>query len=139
MRVFLCDYSGFSLAIPMDCVCALTLCGSETPQDGNTYISLPALLDHPDENIRHGIIVKNENDENRDNAENRTVLLTTEVRCETEISDDEIYPLPKAFKTLSFSQIFTGMQIDSLPVLLLDPQQLIRNLDKIEEQKELTV
>jgi hypothetical protein len=137
MRVFLCAYTGFSVAIPMSSVCALTLY-DDAPQEtverkqenGNTYISLPLLFGLPEELIRHGIVLKNGNDEDHNIDENRTVLLTAEVKCETEIPDEKIYPLPKIFAFLRFSAIFSGIQFDSCPVLLINPEYLVQNLYK---------
>ena len=138
MRVFLCDYSGFSLAIPMSSVSALTLY-EDNQKEGNTYISLPALFDLPGDVTRHGVILKNGDDDDHNIDENRTVLLTTEIKCEKEIADEEIYPLPKIFDNMSFSGMFSGIQINSSVVLLLDPEQLVQNIDKIERQKDLTL
>ena len=155
MRVFLCVYSGFSLAIPMSSVSALSLFDNDAPQileykqeNGNSYISLPRLFDLPEEIIRHGIILKNGGEDNNDEdyniKENRTVLLTTEVKCETEISDTEIYPLPKIFGSLRFSRLFSGIQFassvyGSFPVLLLNPGQLLQSVNKTKDDMELSI
>ena len=137
MRVFLCDYSGFILAIPMSSVCALMLYENEARQtvehnaeNGNTYISLPRLFELGEENIRHGIILKNTEDEDQNIDKNRTIILTTEVKCETELKDDEIYPLPKIFAIWRLSAMFSGIRFDSRPLLLLDTGQLVQNLYK---------
>ena len=154
MRVFFCAYTGFSLAIPMSSVSALTLYEAEAlhaveykQENGNTYISLPRLFMLPEECIRHGIILKNGDDEDHNIEENRTVLLTTEIKYETEIPDSEIHPLPKTFRYSRFSGMFSGIQFDcnrtgaadSLPVLLLNPEQLVQNANKAEGYKELSV
>ena len=142
MRVFLCAFGEFSLAIPMNTVSSLTLYTEETAleyngESRNTYISLPRLFNLPQAFIRHGIILKYGNEDDN-TAENKTILLTTEITCETEIPDEEIYPLPKVFGGLRFSTLFSGIQFDSRPrreheisdaagnpVLLLDTSLLL--------------
>ena len=145
MRVFLCAFGSFSLAIPMRSVSSLTLCASGQSQtveynheNHNTYVSLPRLFNLQSENIRHGIILKDGDDENEDSqiTENRTILLTTEVICETEIQGEEIYPVPKVFGSMYFSTLFSGILFDSRaltnmagsPVLLLDIEQLVQRI-----------
>ena len=113
----------------MDSVCALTLYDNEAPQGKNTCISLPRLFEFGEEHIHHGIILKN-GDDDQNMEENRIVLLTTEVKCETEINDDEIYPLPKILAVWRLSSIFSGIRFDSRPLLLLNPGQLVQNLYK---------
>lgn len=108
----------------------------------STYISLPRLFNLPLEDIRHGIILKNDND-----TDNKIILLTTKVECETDIPAGEIYSVPKVFNCLRFSSLFSGIQFASrlrqrhtvsdsansssdnsedIPVLLLNPEYLIQ-------------
>jgi len=153
MRVFLCAFTGFSVAIPMSSVSSITLCADEATQtteynqvNRNTYVSLPRLFNRPMENIRHGIILKNSDDEDSDAEdyniiENKTILLTTEIEGEAEIPDEAIYPIPKVFNGMRFSALFSGFQFDSRavpdtantvgsPVLLLNPGQLLESVQK---------
>jgi hypothetical protein len=150
MRVFLCAFNGFSVAIPMHSVSSLMLyAGGQAQTAGsdqekqNTYVSLPRLFNALQEEIRHGVILKNPGDEDSDaDDDNATggkiILLTTEVKCETEIPGEEIYPVPKALKYTGFSALFSGIQFGSggiadnagLPVLLLNPKTLIQNMQK---------
>ena len=152
MRVFLCAFAGFSLAIPMRSVSSMMLHEKKAKQlleydreTHLTYVSLPILFGLPLENTRHGLILKNSENEDIDTKENKTILLTTEVECETEIPDKKIYPLPKAFGAMQFSLLFSGIQFDPEPnrqravtdnsntpadslVLLLDIEQLIQRI-----------
>ena len=134
----------------MDSVSSLFLCADESArtaaydrESGNTCISLPVLFNRHREKIRHGIILKKpgEDDLYNDNRilENKTIMFTTEVECETDIPDDEIYPVPKVFGGFRFSAMFSGIQFNSrplrernvsynlgCPVLLLDSERLLQ-------------
>ena len=147
MRVFICSFGSFSLAIPMNSVASMTLCADRAAngaaveynqENRNTYISLPRVFNLQIENIRHGIILKDgDNDsEDSDTTEDKIILLTTEVLCETEIPDEEIYPMPKVFGGMLFSALFSGILFDSRiisnsagePVLLLDTKKLVQRI-----------
>lgn len=123
MRVFLCAFTGFLVAIPMHAVSSLVLYTDGESVQENICVSLPLLFNLPQENIRHGIILKN-----------NIILLVTEVICETEISQEAIFPLPKIFNVMRFSMLFSGIQFDSRiaetagnPVLLLNSEQIIQS------------
>ena len=132
MRVFLCVFKDFSVAIPMAFISSLYLHTEETvyneaviynPQTQDFFVSLFCLFNLPSETTRHGIVLKNEiNDIN-------VTLLSTQVDSEIEIPDNKIYPMPKAFKNMSFSCFFDGIQFSedtkSKPLLFLNPEQLI--------------
>jgi hypothetical protein len=130
MRVFLCAFTGFSVAIPMYSVSSLALYTNEASsskpfeENQDTCISLPGLLKFPLENIRHSIVMKS-----------NVVLFTTEVECEAEIPDEEIYPLPKIFDRMRFSRLFSGIQLGSNLRLILNPERLAQSI----HDKELTV
>ena len=143
MRVFLCSYKSFSLAIPIESVSLITLHTGNAEkkiefknENRNTYISLPLLLNSPQDVIKHGIILKNINeDQDNDVFEDRTILLTTEIECETEIDDENIYSIPHVFKITRFSYLFSGIFFYSQNhegglILLMNPKQLIQNLKK---------
>jgi hypothetical protein len=113
MRVFLCPYDGFSLAIPMDTVLSVTLNRkkNEKPveydhENFNTYISLPLLFNCALSDVRHGMILKDGIDEQ---LENKIILLTYEIESETELSANKIYPVPKALTVMKFSRFFSGI------------------------------
>ena len=142
MRVFLCAFAGFSVAIPMDSVLSLMLYTRRTsktveynPQNGNAYVSLPRLFRRPLEDIRHGIILKNNNDDFNQTAKNKIILLTTNVECEAEIPPKQIYPLPGVFRPFRFSAFFNGIFFNSNnhedhPMLLLNTGQLVKNIER---------
>ena len=130
MRVFLCGFGNFSIAIPMSSVSTLALYtgsreGCETitrgENDGSTFISLPLLFGLGSEIIKHSITL---------NSDNKIVLLCTEVELETDIPDEEIYPLPKVLDGTRFYTLFSGIKFASTPVLFLDTKQLIQKAVK---------
>ena len=134
MRVFLCDYEDFYLAIPMHSVASMALYLDEEAQPDmftyieylqSTFVSLPHLFNLPDNRIRHYITLKN------DEAENTTVLLSTEVICETDIPAGAIYPVPKIFSNTRFFLLFNGINVASCnPILLLNPEGLVQFIQK---------
>ena len=148
MRVFLCPYGGFSLAIPTDIVLSVTLHSRVTgntveynQENQNTYISLPLLFNCAGREVMHGIILKDGNDEL---PENKFVLLTYKIENETELDANKIYPLPKSFSFMKFSHFFEGIafskprQHEKTPgdiqaqdlVLLLNPPRIVQNIKK---------
>jgi len=150
MRVFICSYSWFSLAIPMDHVSSIFLHSNNLNQkfdfiteNCNTHISLPLLLNCPNENVKHGIILKdaNNNNDSNDSMENKVILFSTAVESEKDIPTDKIYPPPKIMDVMQFSLIFNGIffynrhsgAVDDKTndiVLLLNPLQLVKNIHK---------
>jgi hypothetical protein len=152
MRVFLCSYNGFLLAIPMDAVSFITQHQKKAEkaleykaQKHNTYISLPLLFKQPLLNIRHGIILKaGSNDEDNNIIENKTILLTTKVECEIEIPEKEIHSIPKTLEVMRFSLLFNGIIFNSHTgnehavsnfsqedmILLFNPEKLIKNIKR---------
>jgi hypothetical protein len=145
MKVFICSYSRFSLAIPMDFVSSIFLHSdnsnnkiSYTAENGDIYISLPMFLECPDVNIKHGIILRNDNDP----QEKKVILLSAEVEREKEIPQEYFFQAPKIMSLLKFSQIFSSMffhtrrhdESDNKAInelaLLLNPQRLIQNIQK---------
>ena len=123
MRVFLCFFTGFSVAIPMDCVASLILHKKAAKQtieydseNNNTFISLPLLFQSPQAVIRHGIILKtgnnNESEDTSGGLKNKIILLTTEVECEAEIPSEKIYPVPGVLGVFNFSAFFNGISFN---------------------------
>jgi hypothetical protein len=148
MRVFLCPYGGFSLAIPMDAVLSVTLHRNNpektieyNQENFNTYISLPLLFNFENRELSHGIILKDGSDEQ---LENKYVLLSYKIESEAELSAKKIYPLPESFSAMKFSNFFTGIvfynrsQNEKTPsgiypqelVLLLDPPHIVNYIKK---------
>jgi len=144
MRVFICAFRDFSLAIPIDSVSLITLYQESArkavvynEENHNTYISLPLLLKHPQAIIHNGIILKDgEDTENNGIIENKNILLTTEIEYEIDIPDEKIHPIPKIFMRLRFSTAFKGIIFYSRQTheenltLLLNPEKLVRNIKR---------
>jgi chemotaxis signal transduction protein len=132
MRVFLSDFSGFTLAVPMDAVASIMLYKQEEEnpvrhdaENCNTYISLPRLFNLPGEAVCHGIILQQ-----HDSTANKVVLLTSEIMRDIEIPNEEFYPIPKALSGLRFSTVFSGIQLADNPILLLNTEQLIYSIQE---------
>jgi hypothetical protein len=144
MRVFICSYNNFSIAIPINYVSSIMLIKEnlnktiEYKDSGNIYVSLPLFLKYPSEIIKHGIILKNKEDEKLNETDNsneeKIILLTTEIECETEIQNDKIFSIQKTFNCMQFSFIFNGIFFDSLynrygnTILLLNPDFFLKNM-----------
>ncbi|MDR1837102.1 MAG: hypothetical protein LBQ89_05530 [Treponema sp.] len=160
MRVFLCNFRGFSLAIPMDSVSFITQHQKNTEraieykaENHNTYVSLPRLFKLPLLNVRHGIILKDGNaDEDNGTIENKMILLTTKVECETEIPEKIIFPIPKTLEIMRFSFLFNGIIFNSHTgdvlsvssftqedlILLFNPEKLTKNIKrKLKHDKNI--
>ena len=144
MRVFLCSFADFSVAIPMHSVSSVVLYTDKEAQKvennqehRNTYISLPQLFNLQCEDIRHGIILKS----GEDNIEEKIILLTTEVECETEIPNEEIFPIPKVLSNKRFAALFNGIRFGSQqqPMLILNPEQLLKNTYQNKFEKEMKI
>jgi len=151
MRVFLCAFGSFTLAVPMKSVSSITLCDTlcesnageaveYKKENGNTYISLPLLFNLPQAIIKHGIILKNTEDEDtQDNSEikNKNILLATEIECEIEIPEKNIYPIPKTLKVMQFFLMFNGIIFYSQAgrsqeelVLIINPEKFVENIKR---------
>jgi len=137
MRVFLSAFSGFTLAVPMNAVAAIMLYDKKPEKiieydqkNRNTYISLPRLFNLNEEEIRHGIILREWN-----SKANKVVLLTAEIKRDIEIPDKEFHPIPKSLGALRFSRIFNGIKFSDNPILLLNIEQLTQLIQ--EEQQIL--
>jgi len=148
MQVFLCAFEEFSIAIPMESVASVALHASESveydEEGAKAVISLPELFNLPEELIRHIITLKKPNGETIDAEQNNIILLTTEIECTIDISDQRIFPLPKALSATRFSALFSGIQFNPNkisnttggPVLLLNCGELNRFTQKEARYKE---
>jgi len=144
MRVFLCSFGDFALAIPMFSVSSLTNLEDRSVQynaaandavmhdqgNHNTYISLPQLFNLADINVRHCVILNNPDGTNDDTDKNKIVLISPEVVREIEIPDEEIHVIPEVLIGTHFSMLFTGIHLSDTPVLVnpvlvLNPEQLM--------------
>jgi hypothetical protein len=109
----------------------------------NTYLSLPLLFNFPLEKIKHGIVLKSGNDDDAGVTENRNILLTTEIKCETEIPDEQIYSIPKILNLECFISgiIFastkasdkTDNTVKADMVLLVNPFRLFESIKRNRE------
>ena len=146
MRVFLCSFNEFTLAIPMKSVLSIFLFKDKAEnkiayktESSNIHISLPLLFNSPESRIHHGIVIKNEYYKN-DMKEN--ILLSTEIQNENNIPSHIFHPIPKALGVFKFSCFFSGMYFISADrsiitdknnrelVLLLDPLRLFPEINK---------
>jgi hypothetical protein len=134
MRVFLSAFSGFTLAFPMNAVGAMMLYKQKTEEavhydqeNRSTYVSLPRLFNLPDDDVYHGIILRE-----WDSKANKVVLLTTEVKRDIEIPDDQFYPIPEALGDLRFSEMFSAIHFSDNPVLLLNIEKLVQSVQKYQ-------
>jgi len=132
MRVFLSAYPSFTLAIPMEAVGSMMLYNQETEktiqhdqEKRNTYVSLPGLFNMKDKSVYHGVILRQWN-----SNENKIVLLTAEVKRDTEIPDEEFYPIPKTLGAMTFASMFKGIQFSGSPVLLLNIEHLVQIIQR---------
>jgi hypothetical protein len=134
MRVFLCSFKNFSIAIPISFVSSIMLIkenqdNTTNNNNENHYIYLPLLLEFPSAKIKHGIILKNKEDDEIDNineinnSKERIILMTTEIECEAEIQDDKIFSVQKSLKNMQFSLLFSGIFFNRYgnTILLLNP------------------
>jgi len=120
MRVFICSCGSFSVAIPISYVSSVILTQEDQDtavkhdnKNNNTYISLPLIFNYPTVKIKHGIILKNsENDDGENLLKNRCILLTAEIICETEIPEEKISALPKILKITRFPFFINGIIFD---------------------------
>jgi hypothetical protein len=145
MRVFICPYNGFSLAIPTEFIASIFIqpvnLSKSIHYNKNhiSYISLPILLNCKNLNIRHGIILKNIN---KDITKDKIILLSAKIESEQDIPDKDFYPLPKIMDITKFSHIFNGIFFNARHtdtsinesaaeiILLLNPEQLVKNILK---------
>ena len=129
MRVFLCAFGDYSVAIPTDSISSLSLSSKDeikynvvSYENSDVYISLLLLFNLPAENVRHIITLKNEI------YEKNIFLLSTQVECEFEITNEKMFSVPKTLRNTRFSVLFNGIQFDdnkeATPTLLLNTKQI---------------
>jgi len=146
MKVFICHYNKFSLAIPADFISSIFIQSFKVSNQVQynsknriTYVSLPMLFNCPNVNIKHGIILK----KNGDFAvENKIILLSAKIENEKDIPDEYFYPLPKIMNIMKISDVFNGIFFNAAHnassivesakevVLLLNTERLMQNIQK---------
>ena len=141
MRVFLCIFKDFSVAIPMSWVSSLFIYTEDAlnkaalneaahneavvynSETQDFLVSLFCLFNIPPQTTKHGIVLKNET------YPKKITLLSTQVDSEIEIADSKIYPIPKTLNGMLFSSFFSGIQFpqdtESKPIIILNPEKLI--------------
>ena len=146
MRIFLCSYDNFLLAIPMNCVSSIYISSSSNSglinydsQNRNTYISLPVFFNYKNGNTCHGIVLKTGDaldDSDSNIIENKTILLSTHIINEKELSPRDFIPVPKSLSFFSGFSVFSGIffiahnKTSEELVLLLNPQRLVQTIQK---------
>ena len=151
MRVFLCSYGGFSVAIPMSFVSSLTLLAEDTdvpdtdvPDTAAPDAAAPDAAacgeaacsdaangpDDPGACVSlPGLFelpsINARHGITLNDGEKKITLLSTEVECETEIPDEEIHPIPKVLSGTRFFALFSGIKFAACPLLVLKPGRLL--------------
>jgi len=94
-------------------------------ENGEVFISLPALLRHNKTAAPHGIVLKQGAGQPAGTAA-KTTLLTPKIDAETEIPEEDIHSLPKAMDAAyrHFRGAYcTGQNV----VLILNPEKLMHD------------
>jgi len=151
MRVFLCSYNDFTLAIPIKYVLSIFLV-TETPENKTAYftggssaeecrmnIRLPYLFNCHDVKIHHGIIIKKEYSED---SVTENILLTAEIKSEHNIPSAHFHPVPKSLSYFKITDYIKGIHFNThedcavpdgvMPelTLLLNPAKLVKAVNK---------
>jgi len=144
MKVFVCRYQKFTLAIPSEYIQSIFIQSFKinnqvqyNSKNHITYISLPMLFKCPNVNIKHGIILKKD----KFPSENKIILLSAKIENEKDIPEDFFYQLPKIMSITRFSHIFNGISFNASHIdrandpaadiiLQLDPEQLVQTIQK---------
>jgi hypothetical protein len=134
MRFFLCTFEDFCLAVPIDQVASLLLY-SQIPQaevfrdeeKGDVYFSLPHFFGSPGETVRHGLVLKEPEQERTLEERDRKILLVTMVERDENIPENRIQPLPGILFAMDGVSVITGICFveGSTPILFVDPMRLI--------------
>ena len=150
MRIFLCSYDNFFLAIPMNIVSSIFLTPKKNTgiidydsENNNTYISLPMFFNDKEYKVCHGIILKNgsqNHDTDSNLTEGRTILLSSKILSEKEIPSEHFNPVPKTLSAYRDFSIIKGIFFISHNtadketaegiVLLLNIEQLEKTIKK---------
>jgi len=140
MQAFICSFSDFSLAVPMDAVLSLddasgivskkeALLQNAVFRDPHgTYVCLPLLLRLAVRDMPHCIVLKK-----TENGEpGNIILLSTKITGSDEIHDREICRLPKVLEGTGFYALFSGIRRmeNGAPLLMLDIAGLRRHIQK---------
>jgi len=129
LKYFICALGGTNLGIPSERTERIisvtrqqeTVCETE---NGEVYISLPALLRQKDRTAPHGIVLKSGAGGSTPAATAKTILLTPKIDAELEIPEDAVRDLPKAM-TGVYTHFRGAYCTDKNIILLLNPEKLI--------------
>jgi len=120
MRYFICALGGLNLGIPAERaerILPLAHGRGAVRENGEAFISLPALFQREDIAASHGVVLKSP-------AAPKTVLLVPRIDKDMEIPEDSIRALPRAL--LGVFLYFTGVYFSNKDVfIILDTEKLI--------------
>ena len=147
MQAFICSFSDFSLAVPMDAVLSLDDASGivskkeallqntvfRDPQSGGTYVCLPLLLQFGWQNAKYDIRAAHSITLKKTGDGGSVILLSAKITKSEEIPDGEICPIPKILESTDFYALFRGIRRteDGSPLLILDTAGLIAKVRKV--------
>jgi len=130
LKYFICALGRINIGIPAEMterIIAVTrvqgaVCETE---NGEVFMSLPALLRQKDKAAPHGVILKPCPGQPSDNT-GKTTLLTPRIDAEMEIPEENIHSLPKAMDGMY--RHFRGAYCTGQSVILIfNPEKLLEN------------
>ena len=135
MRVFLCAFNGFTGAIPMDSVSSISLYSKKihaNNEQNNKCFSLFRLLNVKKEEIHHCVFIKNNSNQKN------IVLFSAKITCETDINEENIYPVPVIFNNSLFFEFIKGIKFTddtgTEPVLLFNIEKITKYIRNLNEE-----
>jgi hypothetical protein len=152
MRFFLCPFGDFVLGFPAEAAESLLVFGREASdtveedaETGDVYLSLPRYFRLIEQEVHHGIVLK---DPNRvEDDRNRKIILVTTVEKIEDVPLEEIKIIPGILRGMQGSSFITGIKFyESSMTLFVDPTRLllhtldneiISTLEEVEELEEL--
>jgi hypothetical protein len=142
MRFFLCNFGVMDLAFPEESIEALMVYTGGAPGTverlpGETRFSLPGFLGMPEQEIRNGIILK------ENGAGERQVLLVTRVERVEDIPGGEIQAMPGITRYMPGVSFVRGIRFPvagaaddgsrNRPLLFIDPALLVNCIKMLAE------
>jgi chemotaxis signal transduction protein len=132
----LCTFDDFSIGVPEDAVAAIIIYSGEAPaviertEKGDVYFSLPHFFQLENRTVRHGIVLKPQDQMlDRDDEGPRNILLVSAVERETDIPPEEIFPLPDIATSPERIPFFTGAWFTGPDMIaFIDPASLITRI-----------
>ena len=132
MKYFLSVFDSVYLGIPSECterVISVSRKQSSVyeTEKQEAYISLPLLFKRSDVSSPHGIVLKAANEEIK------TILLAPPLDIDTEISDEDIHDIPKAFSGIlryCKGACFIGKAHGERLILTLDVEKITKDFTR---------